>query len=76
MGSQQTYHEEHAAPAAIVVYAAGFWFIAVREGAWQPNRDHGGMGPVVVRYRQRGRSYASQEAATTDAALIIARESD
>lgn len=82
MGSQTNHDTLAAAPAAIVLREAAIgggwrWRIAERVSAWQPDRSHGGMGPCVVTYSlTSGLPYRTEEAAQTDAALIVARDKD
>lgn len=76
MGSQVVYNTLVDAPPAIVVDCSsigGGWRIAERRDGIQPNRSHGGIGPVVLRYELAPLPYRSQRAAETDAALIVAR---
>lgn len=78
MGSQEVWHRRVNAPSAIVVDTPAGWFVAERGGGEQPDRSHGGMGPVVLTYTVPARSlpYRSKEAATGDALLILARDYD
>lgn len=76
MGSQANWHALHEAPAAIVVAIGGGRFrIARPYQAIQPDRRHGGVGPVVVTYGfDPGKPYETEAQAGTDAALILARQ--
>lgn len=77
MGSQACHDALVDAPTAIVLmFVENEWRVARKHRAWQPNREGGGLGPVVVTYRLEPGLFGSESHAEIAAATIIAVEKD